>query len=62
MKRIFRTIKTIAYRVNICLVNILLIIVYLLFVTPYSLFYKRKKHRWVNRKHEYSAKELTKMW
>lgn len=62
MKRIYRIIKTIAYKVNICLVNILLVIVYLLFVTPYSMFYKRKKNRWVFREHEYSAKELTKMW
>lgn len=47
---------------NTGLVSFLLILVYLLVITPYSLFYKAKKERWVIRKYKYTSEDLNTMW
>ena len=62
MKELFKCFKNLVYKINTGLVSFLLILVYLLVITPYSFFYKAKKERWVIRKNKYTFEDLKTMW
>ena len=63
MKRFLNKIKAFSIKLNMLIVSLLLAIIYILVITPYSLFLKKKKTNiWVERNKEYAKNNLRYMW
>ena len=63
MKRFLNKIKAFSIKLNMLIVSLLLAIIYILVITPYSLFLKKKKTNiWVERNKEYTKNNLRYMW
>lgn len=62
MKRLFGIIKSVVLRVNMFIISLLLSVVYVLIITPYSLLFKSNRERWIVRDKIFTYEDLKNMW
>jgi hypothetical protein len=63
MKRILDSIKAFGFRINMVIVSILLIVIYILVMIPYSIIFRRKEDvKWTYRNKQYIHNDIGHMW
>ena len=63
MKRFLNKIKAFSIKLNMLIVSLLLAIIYILVITPYSLFFKKRKANiWTERNKVFTKNDILYMW